>query len=407
MTSRLHQLRTGLLRLHDDEHQARFGPGRGGELQAEIRVHDLRFYRTLALRGTMGAAEAYLNGWWSSPDLVGLFRLLTHNAGVLLGLDGVLARCLGKLNSWANLWRRNTPRGSRRNIAAHYDLGEDFYALFLDETLTYSAGVFTDPECTLAEATWEKYDRICRKLQLAPDHHVLEIGSGWGGFALHAARHHGCRVTTTTISTRQFAYARERVRRAGLEGRVTVLGEDYRNLKGTFDHLVSVEMVEAVGHEYLDTFFRKCSRLLRPEGMLLVQAITLPDHRFASYIRSVDFVQKYVFPGGCLPSVSALSQAVGRATDLRFLHLEDFGSHYAETLARWRQRFWRNIDQVRSLGFDERFIRLWHYYLCYCEAGFRENQIGVAQLVLAKPNCHRSLLLWQDEDHGPLQRGAH
>jgi cyclopropane-fatty-acyl-phospholipid synthase len=391
----LQGLTTGRLHLQDREAGWEFGAAQGGAATAEIQVHDARFYRTLALGGTLGAGEAFLKGWWSSTDLVALFRLLTRNADVLFGMDGAAARCLRGLSVLGHFLRRNTLRGSRRNIAAHYDLGEDFYALFLDATMTYSCGIFAHPDSSLAEASQEKNDRICRKLQLTPRHHLLEIGTGWGGFAMHAAQHYGCRVTTTTISRRQYAYACERIRQAGLAGRVSVLCEDYRKLTGVYDHVVSVEMIEAVGHQYLDLFFRKCTQLLRPDGMMLLQAITIPDYRFDQYARSVDFIQKYIFPGGCLPSVAAIGKALGRATDLRLVHLEDFGSHYAETLARWRQRFWQNVDAVRAQGFEERFVRMWHYYLCYCEAGFLENQIGVAQLLLARPNCRRRPLLWQ------------
>lgn len=403
MTGYLQGLTKGRLRLQDPESSWVFGPTDRGGLAAEVRVEDYRFYRTLALEGTLGAAEAYLNGWWNSDDLVDLFRLLTTNSDVLGSVDGVIARLARGLSAWGHFFRRNTVRGSRRNIAAHYDLGEDFYSLFLDETMTYSAGVFLHPDSTLADSSQEKYDRICRKLQLTPNHHILEIGTGWGGFAPHAAQQYGCRVTTTTISRRQYQYARDRVRQAGLEGRITLLNDDYRHLTGVYDHLVSVEMVEAVGHQYLERFFGQCSRLLRRDGMMLLQAITIPDHQFAQYVRSVEFIQKYIFPGGCLPSIGAIAAAVGRTTDFRFLHLEDFGYHYAETLARWRQRFWQNIDKVRSLGFDERFIRMWHYYLCYCEAGFLENQIGVAQILLARPDCRSSLLRW-DETPGTAER---
>lgn len=395
MINRLRELQTGRLRLHDGESEWEFGPARPGERTAVLRVDDFRFYRALALQGTLGAAEAYLQGWWHSDDLVELFRLLTQNEEVLLQMDGVLPRLFIKLSYWEHWLRRNSLHGSRRNIAAHYDLGEEFYSLFLDETLTYSAGVFAGPHCTLEEASREKYDRICRKLMLTRDSHLLEIGTGWGGFALHAAKNYGCKVTTSTISRSQYDYARGQIYRAGLADQVTVLCEDYRSLKGTYDHIVSVEMIEAVGHAYLDQFFRQCSSLLRSDGMLLLQAITIPDYRFDQYTRSVDFIQKYVFPGGCLPSLAAMGTSIGRETDLRFVHLEDFSSHYAETLARWRERFGHNIDRIRSLGMDERFLRLWNYYLCYCEAGFLDNQIGVAQILLCKPNCRRGPLLWQ------------
>lgn len=406
LTGCLRRLAKGRLRLQDPESSWVFGPTDGGRPGAELRVDDYRFYRALALEGTLGAAEAYLNGWWNSDDLVGLFCLLTRNSDVLGSVDSAIARLARGLSAWGHFLRRNTVRGSRRNIAAHYDLGEDFYSLFLDETMTYSAGVFLHPDSTLADSSREKYDRICRKLQLTPHHHILEIGTGWGGFALHAAQQYGCRVTTTTISRRQYQYARDRVRQAGLEGRITVLNDDYRNLTGVYDHLVSVEMVEAVGQQYLDRFFGRCSRLLRPDGLMLLQAITIPDHRFAQYVRSVEFIQKYIFPGGCLPSIGAIAAAVGQTTDFRFLHLEDFGYHYAETLARWRQRFWQNIDTVYSLGFDDRFIRMWHYYLSYCEAGFLDNQISVAQIVLARPQCRRRPLLWMDDAAGIAGREA-
>jgi cyclopropane-fatty-acyl-phospholipid synthase len=399
MTGCLQQLAKGRLHLQDPEAAWDLGSD-DSALPVDLRVTDCRFYRTLALEGTLGAADAYLNGWWDCDNLVELFRLLARNSDALGNLDGAIPRLARGLSIWRHYARRNSVSGSRRNIAAHYDLGEDFYALFLDETMTYSSGVFVNSRCTLANASEEKYDRICRKLRLTPQSHILEIGSGWGGFALHAARQYGCRVTTTTISRRQYQYARDRVRQAGLEGRISVLNDDYRNLSGIYDHVVSVEMIEAVGYENLDRFFGQCSQLLRPEGLLLLQAITIPDHRFDQYVRSVDFIQKYIFPGGCLPSIGAIAASVGRTTDFRILHLEDFGYHYAETLFRWRQSFWQNIDQVRSQGFDERFIRMWHYYLCYCEAGFRENQVGVAQILLARPRCWRRPLLWQDDRFG-------
>jgi cyclopropane-fatty-acyl-phospholipid synthase len=294
-----------------------------------------------------------------------------------------------------NWLRRNTRTGSKRNIADHYDLSNDFFAAMLDPTMTYSSGVFLTSTSTLAEASAEKYDRICRKLLLTPNDHVLEIGTGWGGFALHAAKHYGCQVTTTTISQEQHAFAATRIREALLEDRITLLSDDYRDLHGHYDKLVSIEMIEAVGEKFLPEYFSKCSELLKPEGMMLLQAITIPDFRYDRYRKSVDFIQRYVFPGGFLPSIGAIGDGISRSTDFRFFHAEDFGSHYARTLFLWRRNFWENIDKVRSLGFDERFIRTWHYYLCYCEAGFRERQIGVSQLLLAKPACRREPLLWE------------
>ncbi|HNO60900.1 MAG TPA: cyclopropane-fatty-acyl-phospholipid synthase family protein, partial [Plasticicumulans sp.] len=280
----------------------------------------------------------------------------------------------------------------RANIAAHYDLGNAFYQTFLDETLMYSCALFEHPGMSLAEASQAKNERICRKLGLRAGDHVLEIGTGWGGFALHAAGRHGCRVTTTTISREQYELARERVAAAGLGNRVTVLFEDYRELAGRYDKLVSIEMIEAVGHRWFDTYFRTCSRLLAPDGQMLLQAITIRDQEYARTKRSVDFIQRHVFPGGCLPSVQALADTVARVTDLRALHLEDIGPHYATTLRHWRERFLANLDRVRALGFDDTFLRLWEYYLAYCEGGFAERYLGTVQLLLAKPECRRAVL---------------
>ncbi|HZZ79032.1 MAG TPA: cyclopropane-fatty-acyl-phospholipid synthase family protein [Gemmataceae bacterium] len=353
----------------------------------EIRIADARAYTTLATRGTLGAAAAFIDGWWDCDDLIGLFRLLTKNAETMAALDGAFSRWATWASAWMHRFRRNTIEGSRDNIHAHYDLGNEFFALFLDETMAYSAGIFSAADTTLTEASTEKFDRICRMLNLTPGDHVLEIGTGWGGFAVHAARKYGCKVTTTTISRNQYDFAKQRIRAAGLCDRVTVLCEDYRRLHGAFDKLVSIEMVEAVGHEFLDTYFRQCSNLLRPNGAMALQTITIPDQRYDAYRRSVDFIQRYIFPGGCIPCISAIADSVRRASDFRMTRLDDFGSHYAETLKHWRIRFWQNVDAVRGLGFDERFVRMWHYYLCYCEAGFLDRQIGLAQIMLSKPAC--------------------
>lgn len=360
-----------------------------------INVHNRRFYRDVVLGGGLGAAESYIRGQWDSPDLTAAMRVLAQNSDVLAGVDRGAARWLRPLRAVANWLRRNTRAGSKRNISAHYDLSNDFFALMLDPTMTYSSGIFPTRESTLEEASIEKYDRICRKLQLKPEDHLLEIGTGWGGFAEHAVRNYGCHVTTTTISDQQHAYAKRRLRTVGIDHRVTLLKDDYRDLRGAYDKLVSIEMIEAVGEKFLPGYFAKCSELLKPHGMMCLQAITIPDHRYDDYRRSVDFIQRYIFPGGFLPSIGAIGACLGRATDFRFVHSEDFGTHYAETLAHWRHNFWQEIDAVRSLGFDERFIRTWHYYLCYCEAGFREREIGVSQLLLTKPACRREpLLTW-------------
>ncbi len=356
------------------------GPWQTEPEQAYVRVNDRRFYQRVLWGGSMGAAESYLRGEWSTTDLVPLFQLLARNGSSLAQLERFAAWICAPARWARRWWTKNTFRGSRENIHAHYDLGNDFFRLFLDETMTYSSGIFTSAETTLREASIEKYDRICRKLRLSADHHLVEIGTGWGGFAIHAATHYGCQITTTTISQEQFQYARQAIADAGVEDRVQVVCEDYRRLRGTFDRLVSIEMIEAVGAEFLPTYFRQCESLLRPGGEMVIQAITIPDQRFESYRRSQDFIQKYVFPGGCLPSVGAISRAIEKTVDLQMIHLEDFALDYAITLAHWRRRFLDRLDEVRALGLDERFIRLWDYYLSYCEAGFREKLTGVSQL---------------------------
>jgi len=285
---------------------------------------------------------------------------------------------------------RNTRGGSSRNIQAHYDLGNDFFQLFLDPTMMYSSGIFEHLQMTLEEASIAKLERICRKLDLKPGDRVIEIGTGWGGFAMHAARHYGCHVTTTTISPSQHAMARERIAAAGLSEQIDLLLTDYRDLGtrgGQYDKLVSIEMIEAVGHHYYDTYFRQCSELLKPEGAMLLQAITIADQQYEVAKNSVDFIQRYIFPGSCIPSVTAISDSLARVTDLRLTHLEDIGPHYATTLRLWHDNFDAQLDAVRALGYPETFIRMWQFYLCYCEAGFIERVIGDAQLLLIKPQC--------------------
>ncbi len=381
--ARLGALREGRLTLAEPGGTLHFGPG--GPPAARITVHDPRFYRALALGGSVGGAEAYAAGWWTTDDLPGVVRVMVRNRDVLERLDGGWARLAVPARAVAHALRRNTRRGSRRNIAAHYDLGNEFFALFLDETLTYSCGVFERPEATLRDASIAKYDRLCRKLALNPSDHVVEIGTGWGGFAVHAAGEYGCRVTTTTISPAQFAYATRRVADAGLADRVTVVRRDYRDLRGRFDKLVSIEMIEAVGHRYYDAFFRQCGALLAPDGVMALQAITILDRLYDRARRHVDFIKRYIFPGSCLPSLAALGAAMARASDLRLVHLEDITPHYAETLKRWRENFVAAWDKVGALGFPESFRRIWEFYLAYCEGGYREGVLGDVQLLLAKP----------------------
>jgi cyclopropane-fatty-acyl-phospholipid synthase len=334
-----------------------------------------------------------MDGQWHCDNLVGLIQLLVRNRDLLDGMESGLARLGGMaMRGWHAL-RRNTRDGSRRNIAAHYDLGNDFFSLFLSPDLMYSSAIWTDPADTLEIASERKLERICRKLDLQPTDRVIEIGTGWGGFALYAAQHYGCHVTTTTISREQHALASERVAAAGMNAHVDLLLEDYRDLGGQYDKLVSIEMVEAIGAPYLDVYFGKLGSLLKPDGLALVQAITIEDHRYAQALKSVDFIKRHVFPGSFIPSINALLGAKTRASDLALTHLEDFGHSYALTLKAWRERFMTKLAKVRAQGFDERFIRLWEFYLAYCEGGFRERSIGVAHLLMAKPDNRRVALL--------------
>jgi cyclopropane-fatty-acyl-phospholipid synthase len=366
----------------------------GGGPHVTVSVRDPRFYGALALGGSVGAAESYMIGDWACDDLPGLIRILVRNASVMFGMEGGLARSSAaglRLFHWL---RRNTRTGSRANIRAHYDLGNDFYSLFLDETMTYSCGIFRTPSSTLAEASIEKYDRICRKLHLSPADHVIEIGCGWGGFAIHAARTYGCRVTGTTISQQQYDWATRRVEELGLADRIRILFQDYRDLGGVHDKLVSIEMIEAVGHQYLGQFLERCSRLLKPDGLMALQAITIADQQYAQHVRTVDFIKRYIFPGSCLVSVTALCQVATRNTDLRAVHLEDISPHYAETLRRWRKAFFERLNDAKVLGFDDPFIRMWTFYLCYCEGAFDERYIGDVQMIFAKP-------LYRQASHWP------
>jgi len=380
--ARLARIVEGRLHLCEDGASTHFGPGDG--IEATITVHDPGFYADLAFGGSVGAAESYIREGWSTDDLTALLRLMQRNQATLDGMEGGLAWFSAPLRRAAHWLRSNSRSGSRRNIAAHYDLGNDFFRLMLDETMMYSCAYFERAGVTLAEAQEAKLDRICRALALGPSDHVLEIGTGWGGFALHAAGRYGCRVTTTTISPSQFEMARERVRAAGLTDRVTLLLEDYRDLSGRFDKLVSIEMIEAIGHRQYGEFFRCAAERLSPGGRMMLQSITIADHRYKQARDEVDFIKRYVFPGACIPSISALAMAMAQTSDLRILALEDIGLHYATTLARWRTNFRSNLGKVRSQGYPDTFIRLWEFYLCYCEAGFAERQLGDAQILLSR-----------------------
>lgn len=390
LRARLHQQMAALqgrpLRVADALGEVVFGRDDVTASPLQIAVHHPGFYRSVARNGSVGAAEAYMDGLWQCNDLVGLVQQLVRNRDLLDRMETGPARLGGWAMRTLHALRRNTREGARRNIAAHYDLGNEFFSLFLSPDLMYSSALFAGGgDDTLEAASTRKLDRICQKLRLQPGDRVVEIGTGWGGFALHAARDYGCHVTTTTISREQHALASARIAQAGLHDRVTLLLEDYRDLRGEYDKLVSIEMIEAIGAPYLDTYFAKLGTLLKPDGLALVQAITIEDHRYAKALRSVDFIKKHVFPGSFIPSINAMVQAKTRSTDLALVQLEDFGASYARTLQAWRERFLAQLPQVRAQGFDERFIRMWEFYLAYCEGGFRERSIGVSHLLFAKP----------------------
>jgi cyclopropane-fatty-acyl-phospholipid synthase len=358
----------------------RFGRG---EPVVALRIESPRFYRRVALAAQTGLCESYLAGEWSSPDLAALLAAGLRNLPRIGLRPGRLALPLRLLDRLRHALRSNTRRGSERNVHAHYDLGNDFFRLFLDESLAYSCGIFRDPAHSLEQAQLEKYRTVARKLELARDHHVLEIGTGWGGLALHLARESGCRVTTITVSHEQHAFAREQVRREGLEDRIDARYCDYRDVEGRFDRVVSIEMLEAVGRRYWSGYFETIERALCPGGRALVQVILIPDHRFASYRRGNDFIQKYVFPGGMLPSLFELAKAARRAGRLELRDVEEIGPHYAPTLRHWRDRFEKSLPAVRALGKDDRFLRLWRFYLASCEAAFATGHVRDAQLLFS------------------------
>ena len=385
--SRLALLETGRLVLIDSDGKHSFG---SEGISATIVVHDQRFYGEIAFGGSIGAGEAYMLGYWTADNLTNVIRLMCVNQSVMDTLEGGyqwLTKPLLKVLHWLN---SNTTEGSRKNIAAHYDLGNDMFALFLDPTMMYSSAIFNGYTHTLRQASELKLKTICDKLDLKPADHVIEIGTGWGGFAIYAAMHYGCKVTTTTISKQQYELAKSRVSEAGLDDKITLLLEDYRHLEGTYDKLVSIEMIEAVGYQFYDTYFAKIGTLLKPNGLALIQAITIADQRYKSAKQSVDFIQRYIFPGSCIPSNTAMLSSVTKMSDLRLFDLEDIGPHYATTLRIWRENFFANIEAVRALGYSKEFIKMWEFYLCYCEGGFTERALGDVHLLLAKPGNRRA-----------------
>lgn len=383
----LNDIRSGCMEIIEGKVRHSFGVQNGDTARdiPAMTVHRPSLFSRTLLGGQLGAAESYMDGDWSCNDLTGLIRVFIRNINSRASMSNNFERLTKPLLRFSHWLRSNSLKGSRKNIAAHYDLSNDFFALFLDETMMYSSAFFEKEDMPLAEASSAKNERLCRMLRLSPDDHLLEIGTGWGGFAIHAAREHGCRVTTTTISKAQFQFANERVEKAGLSGKIKVLLEDYRLLTGTYDKMVSIEMIEAVGHEYLDAFFKRCSGLLKPDGAMALQAITIQDRLYKQHSTSVDFIKKHIFPGSCLPSIARMLDATRKYTDMNLAKLEEITPHYVKTLNVWRRRFLEKIELIRGMGFGEKFIRMWEFYLCYCEAGFAERYIGSVQMLFAKP----------------------
>lgn len=354
------------------------------ELQSQIIIHEGSTFVDMVKGGSIGAAEAYLSGKWSSNNLVTLIRVFARFQSILDKLEDNKS-VFSKIADWlVHRNNRNSMFQAKKNIMAHYDLGNDLYEQFLDDNIVYSSAVFSEPTQSLEQAQLNKFKLICQRLDLKPGESLLEIGTGWGGLAIYAAQHYGVQVTTTTISEQQFQYAKERVNQLGLSDSVTLLKEDYRLLTGTYDKVVSIEMIEAVGKEYFATYFKKLNSLLKPDGKLLLQAITIADQRFDYYANNVDFIQKYIFPGGCLPSVTVMNQHLTKYTEMVPITLADIGMDYAKTLNHWRDRFQKNWSHIHKLGYDEQFKRLWEYYLCYCEGAFLERRVSTVHLVAQK-----------------------
>lgn len=387
LLKKLDNIKTGLLQVYANDMLYEFGnTSSKSDIHAVIRVQDMRAFRAIITGGEPAAGKTYIDGWWTSDDLIEVLRIFTVNRNALFGFKHGIASLAKTINRFSNNILRNTLKGSKRNIKAHYDIGNDLYELFLDENMMYSSAYFRNEDEDLASASEYKLKLICEKLDLQTSDKVVEIGTGWGGFAIYAAQNYGCHVTTTTISDEQFEHAKAKVQALNLTERIKVLKHDYRALSGTYDKLVSIEMIESVGHQYMDGYFSICNKLLKPSGAMLIQSITMSDYLFKNYINSTDFIRKYVFPGGCLTSMTSMMSSVTKHTDLTLYHSESFASSYAKTLKLWHQNFYKNKDKVIELGYSTTFIRLWEYYMKYCQAGFENRVIDVHHLVLKKPN---------------------
>ena len=376
-------LKTGHISVNDGDETFTFGDSSSDE-KVSVDIHSQEFYVMTGSGGALGIAEAYVAGYWSSDDVVKLFQIIIRNRDILLSLEKGFAKLVKPINKMIHRGRQNTLKGSKENILAHYDLSNDFYKLWLDPSMTYSCAFFNNDSVTLEEASIEKLDRICRKLDLSEDDSVLEIGTGWGSFSIHAAKNYGCKITTTTISDAQFDYARSRIKDEGLESKITLINKDYRDLDGKYDKIVSIEMIEAVGYEYIPDYFSKLSSLLNNNGLVALQGITYNDQNFEVYKDSVDFIKKYIFPGSCLISIAQIIDVIKKDTDLAMVDMEDITKHYAVTLNRWRKNFMDVIPKVKEMGYSQAFINMWEFYFLYCEAGFSERNIGDVQMIFAK-----------------------
>jgi cyclopropane-fatty-acyl-phospholipid synthase len=377
-------LNSGCIYLIDGNQDFTFGDINSSD-KVTVTVFSQEFYVFLGSAGVLGASEAYTAGYWKADNLVLLTQIILKNKSIMKSIDSGLGKILLNLiNGYIHSNRENTLNGSKKNILAHYDLSNEFYKLWLDSTMTYSAAFFKEKSASLEDASIEKLDRLCRKLDLKESDNVLEIGTGWGSFAIHAAKKYGCHVTTTTISDAQFEYASNRINEENLQSKITILNKDYRDLEGKYDKLISIEMIEAVGYEFIPDFFKTSSSLLNPNGLMALQGITYNDQGFDTYKNSVDLIKKYIFPGSCLISIDHITDVIKKKTDLSIVDFEDITTHYVETLKRWRTNFLNSIDQVKELGFSDAFINMWEFYLVYCEAGFAERHIGDVQIVFAK-----------------------
>lgn len=365
--------------------------GKPGNLSAKINILDSVFYKNIILGGTIGASESFIRGEWSSPNLTNVIRVLARNTEAQDKLENLFTLLSQPFLKVMHKLNENSVRGSKKNISRHYDLSNDFFSLFLDKNMMYSSAIYKSRKTSLEDASTNKLDVICKKLNLKKTDHVIEIGTGWGGFAIYAAKNYGCKVTTTTVSIEQYKFSKQKIKEAGLGKKIKVLLKDYRLLKGQYDKLVSIEMIEAVGYQFYDEYFKIIGQLLKNDGEALIQAITIKDQRYSKAIQSVDFIQKYIFPGSCIPSITAIQNSLTSSTDLVINDIRDIGHHYARTLADWRKRFLKNKQEIRKLGFDDKFLRMWLFYFAYCEGGFEEKVISDIHLHITKPGYRNSI----------------